>query len=185
MVRSRFPTTINVSRICARAGMRGEAEEGNMNRMRSAAVGIGKLLCAGLIATASTQAAFAADIHIKMLRINPIQGRSRSARALPKRTRATHWFSTPCKWAGTAPFGAVPPGAQAWTGAPDKETRVTLDTEGVYLYVCAAHKMMGMAGVVLVGNPVNLQEAKAVADKESSKFVLNKDRFEKELAQIE
>ncbi len=59
-----------------------------------------------------------------------------------------------------------------------------LDKEGVYLYACAAHRMMGMVGVVLVGNPVNLEEAKTIAKQESTKFVLNKDRFEKELAQV-
>src|SRR5574337_107370 len=78
----------------------------------------------------------------------------------------------------------VPPGAQAWSGAPDKEVRVRLDTEGVYLYECAAHKMMGMAGVILVGKPVNLDEARRVAKAESAKFLLNKDRLEAELEQI-
>lgn len=44
--------------------------------------------------------------------------------------------------------------------------------------------MMGMVGVVLVGRPVNLEAAKRSAKEESSKLVLNKDRLEKELAQI-
>ncbi|MBK8402182.1 MAG: hypothetical protein IPL29_14315 [Propionivibrio sp.] len=78
----------------------------------------------------------------------------------------------------------VPPGAQAWSGVADKETRVTLSKEGVYLYACAAHKMMGMVGVIQVDNPVNLEAAKQVAVQEASKFVMNKDRFEKELAQV-
>ena len=45
--------------------------------------------------------------------------------------------------------------------------------------------MMGMVGVVQVGKAVNLEQAKSVAAKESARFVLNKDRFDKELAQIE
>jgi pseudoazurin len=78
----------------------------------------------------------------------------------------------------------VPAGAHAWSGAVDKETRVTLDTEGIYLYACAAHKRMGMVGVIQVGKPVNLEEANSAAAAESAKFVMNKDRFERELAQV-
>ena len=156
-----------------------------MNTIRSAAVGIGKLLCAALFATTSAQAAFAAEIHIKMLDKSDSGPLSFEPGFVKANSGDTLVFD-PVQMGGHSSVSVlVPPGAQAWTGAPDKETRVTLDAEGVYLYVCAAHKMMGMAGVVLVGNPVNLQEAKAAAETESSKFVLNKDRFEKALAQIE
>ena len=41
-----------------------------------------------------------------------------------------------------------------------------------------------MVGVIQVDNPVNLEAAKQVAVQEASKFVMNKDRFEKELAQV-
>lgn len=78
----------------------------------------------------------------------------------------------------------VPAGAHAWSGAADKEMRVTLDTDGIYLYACVAHKMMGMVGVIQVGMPVNLEDANRAASVESAKFVMHKDRFEKELAQV-
>ena len=43
---------------------------------------------------------------------------------------------------------------------------------------------MGMAGVIQVGKPTNLDAAKAEADKLSKSFVMNKDRLSKALAQV-
>jgi pseudoazurin len=78
----------------------------------------------------------------------------------------------------------VPAGASPWTGAFDKETRVKIDKEGIYLYVCQPHKVMGMAGVIQAGKPVNLAEAKTVAAKEQAGFAMGKDRFDKALALV-
>ncbi|MBI5659635.1 MAG: pseudoazurin [Nitrosomonadales bacterium] len=79
----------------------------------------------------------------------------------------------------------TPSGAESWKSPYDKEFRVKLDKEGVYLYACEAHKRMGMVGVVQVGNPINLEEAKAKAAEESASMVLNKDRFTKALGQVQ
>lgn len=78
----------------------------------------------------------------------------------------------------------VPPGASGWQGPVGNELRVTLDTEGVYIYVCNAHERMGMVGVAQAGKAVNLAEARAKAAEESAKFVLNKARLDEELAQV-
>lgn len=78
----------------------------------------------------------------------------------------------------------VPAGAKPWKGDPDTEIRVKLTKEGVYLYDCAPHKLLGMVGVIQVGKPVNLAEAKAVASREETNFMMGKDRFDKELAQV-
>lgn len=79
----------------------------------------------------------------------------------------------------------VPPGANPWKGTFDKETRVKLTKEGVYLFACDAHKTMGMVGVIQVGMAVNLTEAKKKAEEESAKIFLNKDRFSKALAKVQ
>ncbi len=101
---------------------------------------------------------------------------------IPGWARRTAWASRLARTALTV--GTTP--STTWPeGAPDKEVRIRVDAEGVYLYVCAAHRMMGMVGVILVGNPVNLEDARRVAKQETSKFVLNKDRFDKALAQID
>jgi pseudoazurin len=78
----------------------------------------------------------------------------------------------------------LPAGAKAWKGAPDTELKVKLEKEGVYLYVCEPHKVMGMVGVIQVGKPVNLAEAKATATKEQAGLAMGKDRFDRALAQV-
>jgi pseudoazurin len=78
----------------------------------------------------------------------------------------------------------IPAGAKPWKGALDAEVKVKLEKEGVYLYVCDPHKVLGMVGVIQVGKPVNLAEARAVAAKESAAFVMGKDRFDKALAKV-
>lgn len=78
----------------------------------------------------------------------------------------------------------VPAGAEDWKGPFDKEYRVKLSAEGVYLYVCDAHKPMGMVGVVQVGKAGNLEEAKKAATEASAKMIMNKDRFTKALDQV-
>jgi len=78
----------------------------------------------------------------------------------------------------------VPANAMAWKGPFDKEFRVKLEQEGVYLYACDAHKPMGMVGVVQVGKAVNLEEARKKAAEASAKMIMNKDRFTKALDQV-
>lgn len=78
----------------------------------------------------------------------------------------------------------TPAGATPWKGKPDEEISVKLDQEGVYVYVCDPHKVMGMAGVIQVGKPVNLADAKAQAETLSKSFVMNKDRLAGYMAQV-
>ncbi|MFZ5524352.1 MAG: plastocyanin/azurin family copper-binding protein [Pseudomonadota bacterium] len=79
----------------------------------------------------------------------------------------------------------VPPGAQPWQSPFDKEFRVKLEKEGIYLYGCDAHKRMGMVGVVQVGRAVNMDEARQKASEESSAMLMNKDRFAKALDKVQ
>jgi pseudoazurin len=78
----------------------------------------------------------------------------------------------------------VPDGAQPFNGGIDQETRVKIEREGVYLYLCQPHKPMGMVGVIQAGKPVNLAAARAAATKEQASFALGKDRFDNALAQV-
>lgn len=78
----------------------------------------------------------------------------------------------------------MPAGATAWRGAPDKELKVKIEKEGVYLYACEPHKVMGMVGVIQAGKPVNLAAAKVVAAKEQAAFAMGKTRFDVALAQV-
>lgn len=75
----------------------------------------------------------------------------------------------------------VPTGAKAWVGKPNEAVTVKLDKEGVYVFKCDPHTVMGMVGVVQVGKAVNLDAAKAEAAKLSATFAMNKDRLKKYL----
>ena len=41
----------------------------------------------------------------------------------------------------------------------NKEVSMTFDKPGVYLYVCTPHKVMGMIGLVIVGNDTSNKDA--------------------------
>ena len=78
----------------------------------------------------------------------------------------------------------LPEGAKPWKGKTDETFKVTLDKEGVYIHKCDPHIPMAMAGVIQVGNPVNLTQAKAKATELSKMFMMHKDRLSKYLEQV-
>ena len=58
--------------------------------------------------------------------------------------------------------GMIPDGAEAFKSKFNEEITVTLDKEGIYGVKCAPHYGMGMVALIEVGQPANLEEAKAV-----------------------
>ena len=58
--------------------------------------------------------------------------------------------------------GMIPEGAEGFKSKMNQELSVTLDQEGVYGVKCAPHYGMGMVALIVVGQPVNADEAKAV-----------------------
>lgn len=58
--------------------------------------------------------------------------------------------------------GMIPAGAEPFKGKINQEVTVTLAQEGVYGVKCTPHYGMGMVALIVVGAPVNLEEAKAV-----------------------
>jgi pseudoazurin len=59
--------------------------------------------------------------------------------------------------------GMLPAGTEPFKGQMSKPLTVKFTKPGVYGFRCMPHFSMGMVGVVVVGNPVNLAEAKAVS----------------------
>ncbi len=49
--------------------------------------------------------------------------------------------------------GMAPAGAIAWQGKLNRPVTVTFRQEGVYGVRCAAHYSLGMAGMIIVGDP--------------------------------
>ena len=72
----------------------------------------------------------------------------------------------------------IPSGAKTWNGKMNEEIVVEFTEEGVYGYKCAPHYILGMVGLVIVGNPEsNLEQSKGFAEQAQSKFAMNKNRF--------
>lgn len=77
--------------------------------------------------------------------------------------------------------GMLPEGAEPFKSKFNEEFSVTLDQEGVYGVKCSPHYGMGMVALIEVGNPVNLEEAKAVKQTGKAKAVFA-DLFGRALA---
>jgi pseudoazurin len=58
--------------------------------------------------------------------------------------------------------GMLPEGAEPFKGKMSEKITVTVNAEGVYGVKCTPHYGMGMVALIVVGKPVNLEEAKAV-----------------------
>ena len=65
-----------------------------------------------------------------------------------------------------------------WNGKINEELTITFTEEGVYGYKCTPHYILGMVGIIAVGdNLENLANASEVAAAEEKKFATNKERF--------
>ena len=65
--------------------------------------------------------------------------------------------------------GMSPDGAAPFQGKMNEDIAVTFDKPGVYGFECKPHYGMGMVGLIVVGDPVNLAEAQAVQHKGKAK----------------
>lgn len=127
----------------------------------------------------------AADIEIKMLDNSPKEGILTFEPSFVKANVNDTIVFIPANPGHNSRSLLVPSDAQTWKSAFGKEFRMKLEKEGVYLYVCDAHKNMGMVGVVQVGAAVNLEEARKKASEESAAMAMNKTRFAKALDQVQ
>jgi pseudoazurin len=66
-----------------------------------------------------------------------------------------------------------------------KNTRITFSQEGVYLYKCTPHFVLGMVGVIQVGKAVNKNEALAVWKPMEPMMSMNQGRMATYLEQID
>jgi len=67
--------------------------------------------------------------------------------------------------------GMLPAGAEPFKSKFNKEFTITLDAEGVYGVKCTPHYVMGMVALIQVGEPANVEEAKAVKHSGKAKAV--------------
>jgi len=71
----------------------------------------------------------------------------------------------------------MPEGATGWKSAISQNLTVTLTKPGVYIYQCSPHNLFGMVGVIVVGSPVNVADAKKAADAIEKKQIMNQGRM--------
>jgi pseudoazurin len=79
----------------------------------------------------------------------------------------------------------TPVGANSWAGKTSQEVKVTLNKEGIYIYNCKNHGVMGMTGLIQVGKASNLSQAKEFYEKFKKKMAMNKNRLTKYLEAID
>lgn len=58
--------------------------------------------------------------------------------------------------------GLIPDGAEMWMSDLSANFTRTFTIEGIYVYKCTPHFGTGMGGAIIVGEPVNLEEIKAM-----------------------
>ena len=80
--------------------------------------------------------------------------------------------------------GLIPSSASSWNGAMNEKITVELNAEGVYVYQCTPHIALGMIGVIQVGNPTNIDDIRNSVSSLESMIVMNKERVQKYLSQV-
>ena len=80
--------------------------------------------------------------------------------------------------------GLIPSSANSWNGAMNEKITVELNAEGVYVYQCTPHIALGMIGVIQVGSPTNIDDVRNSVSSLESMIVMNKERVQKYLSQV-
>jgi pseudoazurin len=132
------------------------------------AVAIVGVVFAGLVALSAP--AFAAEHEVKMLN-KGADGIMVFEPAFLKIALgdAVHFVATDKGHDVLSIDGMTPAGTAPFAGKMNEDLTVAFDTPGVYGYKCKPHYGMGMVGLVVVGDPVNLAEASAVPQKGKAK----------------
>ena len=86
----------------------------------------------------------------------------------------------------TASIAEMTPDASLeWNGKINEELKITFTKEGVYGYKCTPHYILGMIGIIAVGdNLANLEASSDFAAAEEKKFDTNKERFTSYINQL-
>ena len=86
----------------------------------------------------------------------------------------------------TASIAEMAPDASlVWNGKINEELKITFNKEGVYGYKCTPHYILGMVGIIAVGNDLtNLSASSDFAASEEKKFATNKERFSSYINQL-
>ena len=120
-------------------------------------------LAAMAVLIAMTGAASAAEVEIKLLN-KGAEGMMVFEPALVKIQAGdtVKFLATDKSHNAESIKGMLPAGAMPFVGKMSQDIEVVFDKPGVYGVKCMPHYGMGMVAMVVVGEPSNLDEAKAV-----------------------
>ena len=79
-------------------------------------------------------------------------------------------------------IGLIPVNASGWKGNINEDISITLTEEGVYVYQCTPHLILGMVGVIQVGSPTNIDQIKENLG--SLTFAVNAERLQGYIDQV-
>ncbi|MBL4828679.1 MAG: pseudoazurin [Aliivibrio sp.] len=79
---------------------------------------------------------------------------------------------------------SIPNGAKAFVTPMGKETQVRFEQDGVYLYKCLPHTVMGMLGVVQVGEAINIEQSRSDWLAVKPTIAMNKERMDQYLSEV-
>jgi len=86
------------------------------------------------------------------LKFNPLVVKINSGDSVSWRNMSTH--------NSESIDGLIPEGAEKWNSPMSENYKHTFTEEGIYVYKCTPHIGSGMGGVIIVGEPVNLEQIK-------------------------
>lgn len=79
----------------------------------------------------------------------------------------------------------VPDNAAAWSSLLNQSYTLKLEQEGVHLYYCPPHLMMGMIGIIQVGDAVNAEKVASKYPRLRSKIALSPEQADEIVANIQ
>jgi len=134
--------------------------------MKTILLGAVSVLLAGMIAVP----AMAADVEVQLLN----KGTDGMMVFEPSITKiapgdTVHFVPTDKGHNVMSIKGMAPNGATPFEGKMNQEMTVKFDQPGIYGIECKPHYGMGMVGLIVVGEPQNVAEAKAVLQKGKAK----------------
>ena len=136
--------------------------------MKTMLLGAAAALLAGMIATAAP--AMAADVEVQ-LRNKGTDGMMVFEPSIVKIAPGdtVHFVATDKGHNVMSIEGMMPNGAAPFQGKMNEDMTVKFDQAGIYGVECKPHYGMGMVGLIVVGEPTNVAEAKAVLQKGKAK----------------
>ena len=144
-------------------------------------------LLLGLMAAVSASSAFAAEHTVAMKNVGADGGIMVFEPAVLRVNvgDTVHFEPTDPAHNSESVPGLTPADSVTWKGTMNEKISVTLDKEGVYVYQCTPHLPLAMVGVIVAGEPTNLQQIQANAGSLTKKFGMNQDRLEQYLSSLE